>query len=204
MHLINILMYFIISRGGFSLFFLSFFISYRSKAYLLGLRIDNQRCIKFMLSKTKVNRIESKRYIHSAERDVAIRQIKRKTEDWCSVIFRFFFFSKSRAAGQAKSGWRRENQPEIHAGQYAGWSAQAGINVSRLILLIYLLPQRPTIRNCTRMRRIRPIRGTEPEIEPRGVERARKNERQNGRARGGKGGDTARYRWEYRKMYTEQ
>lgn len=35
------------------------------------------------------------------------------------------------------------------------WScARAGINVSRLILLIYLLPRRPTIRNCTRMRRI--------------------------------------------------
>jgi len=34
-----------------------------------------------------------------------------------------------------------------------------------------------TIRNCTRMRRIRPIRETESEIEPRGVEKTRKNEK---------------------------
>lgn len=111
---------------------------------------------------------------------------------------------------QAKSGWRRENQPEIHVGvvRRRRWSTRAGINVSRLILLIYLLPWRPTIRNCMRMRRIRPIREVEPEMEPaRDAARVRKAERWGESTRErerGKEDDTARYRWKYRKMYTEQ
>lgn len=94
--------------------------------------------------------------------------------------FALFPFSQELTTeGQAKSGWRRENQPEIHAGSARGLECASGnkrVAPNPTYLFTAIEAQLyETAGECVESDRYEGQR--ESGIESRGVERAQKNER---------------------------